>query len=178
MSPTKAGISFRYVLRSDQFFPVDDTEGLEPPSIVTQDPADLADADAFEELTGMVDFSSASVMAVDHPAGDSSGGVPAGHGPQTNQTEAGTIDMGSTVVIDPFPSNVAGAPIPGIPRGNSTYESREGALSDSDWTPFQSKRDWEFAHWAKSCGVTSTAVSKLLAIPDVSLIFANDISCN
>jgi hypothetical protein len=131
------------------------------------------DTDAFEELTGRVNLSSA--MAVDNPAGNSSAGIPEGRGPQTNRTEAGTFDAGSTVVIDPFPSDAAGAPIPGIPRGYSTYESRRAALSDSDWAPFQSKRDWEVAQWAKSCGATSTAMSKLLAIPDVSPNFVHDI---
>jgi hypothetical protein len=172
VSPT-AGVSFHYVLRSDQFFTVDDTEGLEQPSTETQDPADVADADAFEELTGMVDLSSA--IPVDHLAGDSSAGDPEGHGPLSNQTGAGTFDTGPTAVVDPFPSNAAGAPIPGIPQGSSTYESHGAALSGSNWAPFQSKRDWEFAQWAKSCGATSTAVSKLLAIPDVCPNVVHDI---
>jgi hypothetical protein len=172
VSLAKAGISSCYVLRSDNFFTVDNTEGLEQPSIGTDDPADIADVDAFEELTGRVDLSSA--MAVNHPPGNSSAGISEGRRPQTNQAEAGTVDLGSTVVIDRFPSNAAGAPITGIPRGYSTYESCQAALSGSDWAPFRSKRDWEVAQWAKSCGATSTAVSKLLAIPDVSSNFVHD----
>ena len=151
------------------FFTVDETQGLERPSVESADAADVVDTDAFEELTGSVDPPSA--MVIDHPAGNSSAGVPEGPGPQANQTEAGSFNTGSTVVVDHFPSDAAGAPIPGIPRGHSIFESRRAALSDSDWAPFQSRRDWEVARWAKSCGATSTAVSNLLAIPGVHLVF-------
>ncbi len=44
------------------------------------------------------------------------------HGPQTNQSKAGSFNTGSTVVVDHFPSDAAGAPIPGIPWGHSLYE--------------------------------------------------------
>jgi hypothetical protein len=162
-----------HLLRSHTFFSVDDSQGLEEPSIEMPDPADVADAEAFEELTRDVDLSSA--MAVDHLPGDELPGVSEGPGPQTNQTEAGPFETGSTVIIDHFPSHAAGAPIPGIPQGPSIYDSRHAELSDSDWAPFRSQRDWEIARWAKSCGVTSTAVSKLLAIPEVCPKFVYDI---
>jgi hypothetical protein len=38
-------------------------------------------------------------MAIDHPSGNSSPGVPEELGPQTNQTDAGTFKTGSTVII-------------------------------------------------------------------------------
>jgi hypothetical protein len=114
-------------------------------------------------------------MAIDHLPGDSSPGVPEGLGPQTNQTEAGIFDTGSTVIVDHFPSHAAGAQIPGIPRGPSIYDLRHAELSDSDWAPFRSQHDWEVARWAKSCGATSVAVSKLLAIPEVCPNFVYDI---
>jgi hypothetical protein len=113
-------------------------------------------------------------MVIDHPTGDLSAGVPEEPEElrsQTNQTEAGTFNMESTVVRDHFPSDAAGAPIPGIPQERSIYELRQAVLSDSDWAPFQSQRDWEVARWAKSSGVTSAAVSKLLSIPDVCPVF-------
>jgi hypothetical protein len=110
-------------------------------------------------------------MVIDHPAGNSSAGVPEGPGPRANQTEAGSFNTGSTVIVDHFPSDAAGAPIPGIPWGRSIFESRRAALSDLDWVPFQSWCDWEVARWAKLCGTTSMAVSNLLAIPGARLIF-------
>jgi hypothetical protein len=111
-------------------------------------------------------------MDIDHLAGNSSAGVPEEPGPQTNQSDAGPFDTGPTVVIDHFPLDAAGAPIPGIPRGLSIYKSHQTTHSDSDWAPFQSQRDWEVARWAKLSGVTSTAVSKLLAIPEVCSVLA------
>lgn len=153
-------------------FTVDKTQELEQTSIETREPADVADADAFEELTESVDPPSA--MIIDHPTGDSSAGVPEEPeepAPQTNQTEARSFNMELTVVRDLFPSEAAGAPIPGVPRGRSIYESCRAARLDSDWAPFQSRRDWEVARWAKSSGVTSAAVTKLLSIPDVRPIF-------
>jgi len=135
------GISSCYVLRSDKFFTVNDTEGLEQPSIETQDPTNVTDTDTFKELTRRVDLLSA--MAVNHLAENSSAGVPEGCRLQANQTEVGTFDIGSTVVIDPFPSNAVGTPIPGIPQRHSTYKLHRAGLSDSGWAPFQSKHDWE-----------------------------------
>ena len=42
-------------------------------------------------------------------------------------------------------------------------------LSNNVWAPFRSQCDWEFAHWVKTRGVTSTAANELLAIPEVSI---------
>lgn len=42
-------------------------------------------------------------------------------------------------------------------------------LSNNVWAPFCSQCDWEFAHWVKTRGVTSTAANELLAIPEVSI---------
>jgi hypothetical protein len=114
-------------------------------------------------------------MAVDHPPSDSLPGVPEGPGPQTNQAEAGTFERGSTVIVDHFPSPAAGTAIAGLPRGSSIYDLRRAEVSDSDWAPFRSQRDWEVARWAKSCGATSIAVSKLFAIPEVCPNFVYDI---
>jgi hypothetical protein len=107
------------------------------------DPADVMDTDTFEELTENIDLS--SVMAINCLPGDESPGDPEGPGPQTNKTEAGTFESGSTVIIDHFPSHVAGAPIPEIPWGPSMYNLCHAELSGLDWAPFQSQRDWEVA---------------------------------
>ena len=97
------------------------------------------DADAFKELTGSDDLS--STMAIDHPTSNSEGRILEEPGQQPNHDEAGTFNTGSTVVIEPFPSDAAGAPIPGSPWGQSIYESRQAVFSDSDWAPFQSQCD-------------------------------------
>ena len=114
-------------------------------------------------------------MAIDHPTSNSEGCIPEEPGQQPNYDEAGTFNTGSTVVIELFPSDAAGAPIPGSPQGQSIYESCQAVFLDSDWAPFQSQRDWEVAQWAKSCGTTTMAVSKLLAIPGVCPVFVIDI---
>src|ERR1700742_2251232 len=85
----------------------------------------------------------------------------------TNQTNAGTLETTSTIVVDQFPSGNAGAPIPGMACGSSVYESCEAMHTDSIWAPFKSQRDWRFAHWAKMHGPTSSAVTELLEIPEV-----------
>ncbi|KAH9058056.1 hypothetical protein EDB87DRAFT_1675459 [Lactarius vividus] len=52
-------------------------------------------------------------------------------------------------------------------QGSSAYEAMRNTLGDSVWTPFQSQRDWEVARWAKMRGPSSSAVTELLAIPEV-----------
>ncbi|KAF8263176.1 hypothetical protein EI94DRAFT_1878699 [Lactarius quietus] len=54
-----------------------------------------------------------------------------------------------------------------MPCGSSLYEATHNNLGNSLWAPFWSQCDWEFAHWAKMCGPTSTAVTELLAMPEV-----------
>ena len=113
-------------------------------------------------------------MVINHLTGDSSEGVPEEPEElrsQTNQTEAESFNIELTVIRDHFPG-AAGAPIPGIPQGLSIYKLHQTTHSDSDWAPFQSWHDWEVARWAKSSGVTSTAVSKLLAILEVCSVLA------
>jgi hypothetical protein len=51
-----------------------------------------------------------------------------------------------------------------------TRDSGYGAAlngGNNPWSPFNSKKDWEFAKWAKLRGVGSTAFSDLLAIDGV-----------
>src|SRR5260221_4110060 len=74
------------------------------------------------------------------------------------------------VVVDDFLFGSPGAPINGM-QGCSTYESRQETLGGSVWAPFQSECDWRVAHWAKVNGITSSAITDLLAIPDVRPLF-------
>jgi len=75
-------------------------------------------------------------MAIDNPPGNSSPGVPEELGPQTIQTDTGTLKTGSTVIIDHFPSHAAGAAVPGIPHGHSIYELYQAGLWTQTGCPF------------------------------------------
>jgi len=129
------------------------------------DPADIADADAFEQLAPIHSFF--ATPDHDQPAIDELPDMPDVPEQLANDMEAGSTEAISTVVIDRFPSPSAGAPIHGMPHGNSVHESQQGADGDSIWSPFMSECDWLFAHWVKMRGSTSSAVTELLAIPEV-----------
>jgi hypothetical protein len=71
-----------------------------------------------------------------------------------------------TPFVEQYPSGLAGAPIsnagqsmPGFPQN--------GLSADNIWSPFQTQRDWDFAQWAKNRGLSSTAVTELLAMEGV-----------
>jgi hypothetical protein len=117
------------------------------------DAADVADANAFEELT--------------HTSGLSSVTIPdqevTNESERVIEIEVENAETESKVIIDHFPSGNPGAPL----AAPSVAGGHEAGPHDSVWAPFQSQRDWEFARWAKMRGSTSTAVSDLLAIPEV-----------
>jgi len=76
------GISFCHVLRSHPFFTVDNAQDINIDTVEMLDPTNVADADAFKELTRSINQPSA--MVIDHPADNSLADVPEEHGPQTN----------------------------------------------------------------------------------------------
>jgi hypothetical protein len=137
--------------------------GLVPPV----DSADITDADAFEVLQQGDRISTET--SPDQLALDESSVIP--DDPMVSEIEAGILSTGSTLVVDQFPFGSPGAPIPGMPQGRSAYESHQATIGDSAWAPFQSESDWLFAHWAKMRGPTSSAVTDLLAIPEVYTSF-------
>ena len=60
---------------------------------------------------------------------------------------------------------------PQVKQARAGYREIQSEIDADDghiWAPFRSKLDWEFARWAKLRGPTSTAVSELLAIDEVS----------
>jgi hypothetical protein len=91
--------------------------------------------------------------------------------PEENQpiveSEAGNSQTNTTLVIERFPHGRPGAPVAGAPQGTTLYESTQDVLGESIWAPFQSQSDWEIARWAKMRKPTSSAVTELLAIPEV-----------
>ncbi len=155
------------------FFTVDNTHEINVDTIETPDPANIADADTFKELTQPVNFSSRRAInhtLVNNPPDDLKQAQQ-----QANPIKAGTFGTGAiVVVIDCFLSECAGTPIPGIPQRLSWYESHQATHGASAWAPFQSQCNWEVTHWVKSSSATSLAVTKLLAIPEVSLTFVLD----
>ena len=136
---------------------ITDTDSDEEPP----DPADIADTDAFEELGQNNHF--VATRTPDLLTIDESPDTPDAPEELPNDMEAGNADTMPEVVIDHFPLASAGAPIHGMPCGNSVYKSDR----ESIWSPFTSRCDWLFARWAKMRGPTSSAVTELLAIPEV-----------
>ena len=134
-----------------------DTDSDEEPP----DPANITDTDAFEELGQNNHF--VVTRTPDLLTIDESPDTPDAPEELPNDMEAGNADAMPTVVIDHFPLASAGAPIHGMPHSNSVYESDR----ESIWSPFTSRCDWLFARWAKMRGPTSSAVTELLAIPEV-----------
>jgi len=67
---------------------------------------------------------------------------------------------------DKYPNARAGQPLSHEETRDSGYASALGG-GDNPWAPFNSKKDWEIARWAKLRGMGSTAFSELLAIDGV-----------
>ncbi|KAF7358613.1 hypothetical protein MSAN_01200000 [Mycena sanguinolenta] len=72
-------------------------------------------------------------------------------------------------IIEKFPGNLAGTPI--SDNRDATSEERYCTTFRNDkanpYAPFRSKRDWEFAKWAKTRGPGSTAFTDLIQIEGV-----------
>jgi len=132
------------------------------------DLADLANADAFQDLSS----GSSNVSTRDQLTDDE---TPADLTPQPDQTDsegrdqADAVDLESRVVVEPFPSGRPGAPITGRAQGPTAYDSQAASMS-SPWAPFRSQLDWDVARWVNLRGRTSSAVMELLAIPGVCIL--------
>lgn len=144
--------------------------GLEDPLDDPPDPADVADADTYEEL---MNSSTTAIFANQTTIG----AAPQTPEPmeQDDQSEAGDQDdisppqTPSIHVIDQFSFGNPGMPISEKPQGSSMYGSSEATFTNSVWAPFQSELDWNMARWLKIYGRSSGAVTKLLTIPGVCI---------
>ena len=67
---------------------------------------------------------------------------------------------------DKYLSSHAGEPLSQEESRDSGYGAALGG-GDNPWSPFNSKKDWEIAKWAKLRGVGSTAFSDFLTIDGV-----------
>ncbi|KAH9015334.1 hypothetical protein EDB85DRAFT_1875899 [Lactarius pseudohatsudake] len=88
--------------------------------------------------------------------------------PIRDGSDSNTTGSQAQVIVDSFPHGVPGTPMPDPFQGQSDYRSREDALNTSVWAPFHSQCDWEIALWAKMRGPTSSALTELLQIPEVT----------
>jgi hypothetical protein len=128
------------------------------------EPADVTDADAFEVLTGCNIIRPSTTVPNQH-AVDTTLELPDIPIEQTLSFDMPNAEKSPTVVIDRFPSDKAGAPIPSAAR-----RSTEDTAAQSVWAPFVSQCDWQVANWAKMRGPTSSAVMDLLAIGEVRVL--------
>ena len=78
-------------------------------------------------------------------------------------------------LFNDHPDHNAGAPLEDMTK--TSYETYQDALPKVNsvpniWAPFASKIDWEIAMWAKLRGPSSTALSELLNVEGVSVLFS------
>ncbi|KAG2031147.1 hypothetical protein BDR03DRAFT_994793 [Suillus americanus] len=104
--------------------------------------------------------------AMDDLAADEATGQEQCHGHQEIQ-ECTQGQHGCVIV--PYPDLRAGQPISNNHTANVVYGAHlSNADQENRYHPFASKMDWEVARWAKLRGLSSTALSDLLAIEGVS----------
>ena len=124
------------------------------------DSADTADVDAFKTLN-QDQTSSATSVALE------SSGLQSLMPLLDDTIESGmyNVEASSNTFVDHFPHGHPGAPL--SMEQVSIFESVQNSLGGSIWVPFQSQVDWEIACWAKMHRLSSTALTELLAIPEV-----------
>ncbi|KAH9837658.1 uncharacterized protein C8Q71DRAFT_706547 [Rhodofomes roseus] len=86
-------------------------------------------------------------------------------------------------VVESFPSNRAGAPVPNRDAQPAGYHQYARTFSGRNpWAPFQNRIDWALARWAKLRGPGSNAFTELLKIEGVpealGLSYRNTIELN
>ena len=159
---------FSFIHVSEILPTISDTEDvcIDPP-----DPADVADADAYEEL------SHENLTATPPTLPDQTTLPEVPEIPDLRQREDQTGEnnqadlmssqrTSASTVVDEFPFGSPGMPIPDRRRGSTVYELRQ-VSTDSPWAPFHSELDWTMARWMKMHGSTSRAVTQLLEMPGV-----------
>jgi hypothetical protein len=136
------------------------------------DVANAIDANVFETITqvragGFLDSDSV-VPSREQSLSAESESPP--ESPPNPVEQPSSPDARSQVVIEHYRCGKPGAPINGM-QSSSENESSQEAHGGSVWVPFRSECDWNLAHWAKMNGPSATALTGLLAIPNVRLSF-------
>jgi hypothetical protein len=163
-----------------------DNNELSPPNTdyFSSDDSDLEDLDLGEEVGN---FSDVEILPLDiavesQMLPDDQRGAPSHSNDdryETDQANNVHIPFGADqpnhhnqrdgMFIQRFTKGCLGAVVDG--NGLSAQHDYQGKVkpdaSGNVYAPFTSRMDWEFAKWAKSCGVSSTAVTDLLAIEGV-----------
>jgi Plavaka transposase len=130
------------------------------------DVADLTDADVYEQISNNMIVYPEQEPSVEVPAQPCSNESPVPPPTPPIQRDGGDSPPHLELTVAPFQQGSAGALVPDAPQGSLLYRVTQQVLGSSNWAPFQSQCDWEFARWAKMCGPTSSAVTELLAIPE------------
>ena len=140
------------------------------------DESDSEDSDADEEVNQSADADLLPLDVTAHPIHRHNTDEPVDEpvdnmdGPQADDQQPQLHD----VFKQRFTRGRAGAPVD--KSGMSADQHYQSELtpnsSDNIYAPFASKLDWEFAKWAKSCGISSTALTDLLNIEGVRLSYA------
>jgi hypothetical protein len=91
--------------------------------------------------------------------------------PVPQSVRSGSEHTSNAVVIELVPYGSPGAPISGAHEDSPMDDASSEDIGGSIWAPFSSQYDWEIARWAKTHSPTSSAVSDLLAIPEVKFFF-------
>ena len=138
----------------------------------TPDNADTIDADVLDILTQIQTntFLDLESTASDNPEQIPSAELESPPKSLTNLLEPSSGDTHPEELVECFPYGQPGAPINDL-QGSPAYKSSPEVLGGDVWAPFQSKCEWDFAHWAKTNRVSSSALAKLLAISDVCPFF-------
>ena len=153
---------------------ITDTDPTTPgEDFIGPEPVDAMDADAFKVL--MQGTIHSAVTIPNQHIGDRTSGVFKGpmmqEMAQTIPLDIPNVETLPMVIIDHFPSGSIGTPIPGVPQGPLAHELDQATAAESAWAPFNLECDWKFAQWAKTCRPMSSAVTDLLAIEEVCMLF-------
>ncbi|KAK1218958.1 hypothetical protein PQX77_018325 [Marasmius sp. AFHP31] len=93
-----------------------------------------------------------------------------------NPRHAAEVSMVDELFVKQYPNPLAGSP---LPNQQPTSEHKkylkklramQGVDKANSWAPFRSEMEWRIAQWAKLRGPSSTALTELLSIPNISHI--------
>lgn len=147
----------------------DDTDATDADEMDATTDSHLMDADAIDaaDTIDMMDADAMDATMDAHTTDTDSTDSDMTDDDAMDDDEIDTNATANTVVITRFPFGRPGTPIVGPHETSAPNESSSTATGDPVWSPFRSQLDWEVARWAKTCGVTASAITELLAIPGV-----------
>ena len=145
------------------------TPGNDPDPDDIADVTNAMDADTFETLGLGPSRAADTIETPSMPPPEELG--PPLEDPVPQSVGSGSEQPPNAVVVDLFLNGSPGAPISGEHEDSPMDDASSEDIGGSIWAPFSSQCDWEIARWAKTHSPTSSAVSDLLAIPEVQIFF-------